>query len=282
MAEKLRIGKIAYSNLFPIFHVLQRECDCRGYEFVEGYPSALNRMLREGAVDISPSSSVEYLRREGEYYYLEGHSISSRGPVGSILLFSRVPIESLDGSEVFVTHQSESSVALLRIILRKFHSVSCTLTATSSPVEKALATHPAYMAIGDEALLAVRNARAVELDAGEPACRLLSIGLQPFYVYDLGALWREKTGLPFVFALWIGRKGAPPEKRALLEKFREDLDRAGALAKRLLPEIANEPGLVLPPPEMLAYWRGIVYDFDEECKKGLGLFKKYLEEPGML
>lgn len=282
MTEKLRIGRIAYSNLFPIFHVLQRKCDCRGYEFVESYPSALNRMLREDSVDISPSSSVEYLRHKGEYYYLEGHSISSRGPVGSILLFSRAPIGSLDRSEVFVTHQSESSVALLQIILRKFHSVSCTLTVTTSSVEKALATHPAYLAIGDDALLAVKNAREVELDAGEPACRLLSIGLRPSYVYDLGTLWHENTGLPFVFALWIGRKNAPPEKRALIEKFREDLDRAGGLAQRLLPEIAREPGLVLPPPAMLAYWRDIVYGLDEECKKGLGLFNKYLEELGML
>jgi predicted solute-binding protein len=41
---------------------------------------------------------------------------------------------------------------------------------------------------------------------GDPALRIeLSV---PYYVYDLGAEWVEMTGLPMVFAVWAGRKGA--------------------------------------------------------------------------
>jgi len=87
--QKLRIGKIPYANLFPIFYILENECDCSEYEFVEGVPSAVNRMLRMGEVDVSPSSSIEYLRHSDEYAIVENHSISSMATVGSIILLSR-------------------------------------------------------------------------------------------------------------------------------------------------------------------------------------------------
>src|SRR5208283_2604995 len=54
MGERLIIGRIPYANVFPIFYVLDHEIDCSEYIFVEGVPSRLNRMLREGEVDISP------------------------------------------------------------------------------------------------------------------------------------------------------------------------------------------------------------------------------------
>ena len=100
--------------------MLESECDCSGYEFVEGVPSALNYMLRMGEVDVSPSSSIEYLRHSDEYVIVEDHSISSMGPVGSIILLSGKPIEELNGLSVLTSSQSETSVALLEIILRKF------------------------------------------------------------------------------------------------------------------------------------------------------------------
>ena len=129
MEEKhLRIGRINYANLFPIFHaLLEKAGDSSAYEFVEGVPSFLNRLLREGKVDISPSSSIEYLRRRDKYDILEGHSVSSFGPVGSILLFSRRPIETLNGLTVLTSAQSATSVALLDIILKKFYELDCPL-----------------------------------------------------------------------------------------------------------------------------------------------------------
>ena len=80
MTTKLRIGKISYVNMYPIFHALEGEFRNPSYEFVEGYPSELNRMLRDGELDVSPSSSIEYLRHKDMYTYLDGHSVSSRGP----------------------------------------------------------------------------------------------------------------------------------------------------------------------------------------------------------
>ncbi|UCD35330.1 MAG: hypothetical protein JSU90_00440, partial [Nitrospiraceae bacterium] len=90
--KKLKIGRIPYANLFPIFHYLDSECDHSRYRFIRGVPSSLNAMLRSGELDISPSSSIEFLRNKARYRVLPWHSISATGPIKSILLFSRIPI----------------------------------------------------------------------------------------------------------------------------------------------------------------------------------------------
>ena len=114
--SKLKIGRFSYSNLFPIFYMLEKECDCSEYEFIEGVPSELNKKIRENEIDVSPSSSIEYLRNPDKYDLLDDHSISSKGPVGSIFLFSRRPIETLNGLTVLTSSQSETSVALQEIL----------------------------------------------------------------------------------------------------------------------------------------------------------------------
>src|SRR4030067_2301920 len=152
----LKIGKIPYANLFPIFYMLQRECDCSGYEFIEGVPSPLNRLLRSGKIDISPASSVEYLRCESQYTLVEGHSISSKGPIGSILLFSKKPIEELGGKTVHVSSQAAASVALLGIILRKFYKIGCPLRPTDRSADSVIDKADAYLLIGDDALKAAK------------------------------------------------------------------------------------------------------------------------------
>jgi chorismate dehydratase len=282
MDGRLKIGKIPYTNLLPVFGVLRDELDGGSYEFVEGFPSTLNRMVRNGEIDVSPSSSIEYLRDEEAYTYIKGHSISSRGPVRSILLFSRVPVESLGGHEIYATHQSESSVALLRVVLSEFYRIRHKLKITSVPADMAVQEHSAYLSIGDEALLASHRARPVELDVQDAGYRLCTINHNLFYIYDLGDLWLRHTGLPFVFALWIAKKDVAGRKKELFERFTIDLDNAHRMAKERFREIAEMPGLILPPEELVEYWKGIYYGLSEDCLKGLMLFRDYLRKHGLL
>lgn len=259
-AAKLRIGKIPYANLFPIFYMLEREFDCSAYEFIEGVPSRLNWMLRSGAVDLSPSSSVEYLRHPSLYTYIANHSVSSRGAVGSIFLFSERPLEELDGCAIQVTAQSETSVALLDIILNKFYGKHPVLLPSDNP------GGAAFLLIGDDAL-----------KGGGPAGRRKKTA--PPFQYDLGELWYRHTGLPFVFALWIVRKECS-EKRDLLDGFIRDLDKAKEMALKNLPEIAMHAPMrsFMSTGDLLAYWSKLDYELDEEHKKGLDLFDRYLKE----
>ena len=289
----LKIGRIPYANLFPIFYTLQRECDCSGYKFIEGVPSTLNRLLRSGEIDISPSSSIEYLRCESQYTLIEDHSISSKGPVGSILLLSNKPIEELEGKTILVSSQSETSVALLGIILRKFYGIECPLESTDESLDSLISKADAFLVIGDDAL------KAAKIVANHKTGDTPSLTLPPrgggqgwgeIYIYDLGYLWYRNTSLPFVFALWIARKDCFSEKAELLKTFIHDLHKAKDLALQNLDKIARElkPLLLsrhavnITEEDLISFWKGISYDLTEEHKRGLELFRKYSAELGLL
>ncbi len=263
--QKLRIGRFSYSNLFPIFYMLDKEADCSAYEFIEGVPSYLNGEIREGRIDVSPSSSIEYLRNPDKYDLIPGHSISSSGPVGSIFLFSKRPLEALDNTTVFTSSQSETSVALIRIILKKFLKIECSFRSTSEPIEKVLLKEETYMLIGDDALTE-------------------SLKWPGLRIYDIGDLWYKHTGLPSVFALWIVRRDCCREKKELLDNFIRALDTAKVSALSNLDIVAAASPLrkFIPEKELISYWRGISYDFGENHKKGLDLFRNYAIELGIL
>jgi chorismate dehydratase len=262
--DKLRIGKMAYANLFPLFYMLQEKCDCTRYEFIEGVPSVLNKKIRDGEIDISPSSSIEFLRNSSRYNLIENHSISSMGPVKSIFLFSRLPIEALRGVTVLTSSQSETSVALLEIIFKKFYQMDCPLEPSSEPFAQGIRSHSAYMLIGDQAMQEAVNRKLP-------------------YQYDLGELWYSHTGLPMTFALWIARKECCSEG-GLFEKFKADLDYSKESALKNLRVVASASPLrrLFSEEELVSYWEGISYDFGEEHKKGLALFTQYCKELGIV
>jgi len=274
LAGRLRIGKINYANLFPIFYSLEKNSDCSAYEFIDGVPSALNKLLRDGKIDISPSSSIEYLRHREKYGFINGHSISSIGPIGSIFLFSKRPIEALDGLTVLVSSQSETSVVLLDIIFKMFYRINCPLSITAEPFSTAIGSCPAYLLIGDDAMRVATGYRRVtdKNKTSEPD--------SPLYIYDLGDIWYKKTGLPFVFALWMVRRDCYEDNPVLLERFRRDLDTAKNLALKDLRRIARESPLrdILSEDEIVSYWQGISYDLTDEHMKGLELFGRYAED----
>ncbi|MCI0468741.1 MAG: menaquinone biosynthesis protein [Nitrospirae bacterium] len=262
---KLRIGKIPYANLFPIFYTLEREFDCSSYEFVEGVPSKLNRMLRDGEIDISISSSVEYLMRPSLYHIIEGHSISSRGPAVSVLLISEKKIEDMDGSGISVTSQSDTSIALLNIILKRFYGVRCRMEESANPLKSGSS---AFLLIGDDAL------KYRSQEAGKSG--------QKRFIYDLGDLWYKNTGLPFVFALWIMRKDIERKEDllALSHRFIDHLNNAKGLAMQNLKEIARHAPVrnFMTEEEIILYWRAVDFGLDKDHLKGLELFNKYLVE----
>ncbi|GAB4487852.1 MAG: menaquinone biosynthesis protein [Thermodesulfovibrionales bacterium] len=262
--QPLRIGRIPYLNLFPIFAMLERLTAPGRYVYVEGVPSSVNAMLRQAEIDVSPSSSIEYLRSPGRYEPVRDHSISSFGPIRSILLFSRLPIEDLGSSTVLTTVQSETSVALLEIVFRKFYGIRPRLQPSSGAFEDEMRSQDAYLLIGDDAL---RREHA-------EGCR----------IYDLGDIWYRFTGTPFVFALWLARTDCIRERPLQVERLAEDLDRAKEEALGRLDELAGASPLsgLFSRESLVSYWKGISYDFGESHRAGLSLFERYCRELGII
>ncbi|NTW70592.1 MAG: menaquinone biosynthesis protein, partial [Chlorobiaceae bacterium] len=182
----LRIGRIEYANCTPLFHVLQEQFPCPEYEFVAGVPAELNRMLLTGAIDVCPSSSIEYAYHPDRYTILPQLSISSIGAVASVLLFSKVPVEKLDGQKILLSSESATSVNLLKILLAQCFGCSCSYEVAPPGVTVTDGESSALLLIGDSALRA-------------------SLEKSDLFVYDLGEIWYSWTGFPFVFALWLCR-----------------------------------------------------------------------------
>jgi chorismate dehydratase len=264
--SKLKVGRIPYANLFPIFYYLDTECDHSRYKFIEGVPSKLNRMLRDGQLDISPSSSVEFLRHKRKYVILPWFSISSTGPIKSILLFSKLPIEKLHGHTIAVTSESETSTLLLKIILKNFLSLSCRFRSTGQrSVKRILSTCSAVLHIGDTAMREAK--KTITMNSG-------------LYIYDLGELWDKYTGLPFVYALWIVRKKTVSQKWDQLKRFSEDLRKAVKYVNKKWNLIVKQApqSKWFGEKELVNYWKSISYDFTERHMEGLRLFEKYTKE----
>jgi len=270
--NKLKVGRIPYANFFPVFYYFDKECKHTDYKFIKGVPSKLNKMLRDGKLDISPSSSIEFLRNKDRYLILPWFSVSSAGPIYSIRLFSKLPLHNLGGKEIALSSDSETSNVLLKIILEEFLSLKCRFRSTNRrSVKSILSTFSAVLHIGDTAMI-----EAKKLSAGGVNSKFLTPNSE-LYIYDLGELWFKHTGLPFVFALWIARKQAVAEKKELISKLSTDLIKARRYAGKKFQLIAKEAPQKkwLTEKELVDYWKNISYDFTEKHLEGLRLFEKY-------
>ncbi|MBK5276019.1 MAG: menaquinone biosynthesis protein [Desulfuromonadales bacterium] len=262
----LRIGRIAYANCTPIFHGLQQHSPITEYQFIGGVPSHLNAMLSAGKIDVCPSSSIEYAHHSGRYLILPDLSISSIGAVASVLLFSRIPIEELDGQTILLSSESATSVNLLRILVKKRFVCSCQFRVSTQALDKALQEAPAMLLIGDSALRA-------------------SMQEHDLLVYDLGELWHDWTGLPFVFALWLCARQVAEERYAEVACLTRNLITAKEQACTEFESIAQESPEAkwMGKERLIAYWTdNLSFDLGRKHLEGLALFYRYCAELGLL
>jgi chorismate dehydratase len=165
----LRLGRISYANMAPVFYDLEEGA----FEQVPGVPTELNRRLMDGDIDVAPISSIEYARNADRLRLLPQLCVSTEGAVDSIQLITRKPLEQV--RSVAVTPESATSVVLTKVLLGDVDLV---------PLEQPA---DARMLIGDAALRSAFE--------------------DPTPHHDLGRLWQERTGLPMVYAVWACRDG---------------------------------------------------------------------------
>ena len=200
----LRVGRIPYINCYPVYGGIDRGVVPLDAELVDGVPTALNRRIADGTLDVSVVSAVEYARDADRLLLLPDLGITCDGPVRSVLLFSDRPAEALGGQRVVVSRSSMTSVALLELLFEHVWRCRPEFVAGDAEVSdlgriERDADRPARLVIGDAALLLRAHPR---LGGGE--------GPAPFaHVYDLGEEWQRWTGQPFVFAVWVAQRTTP-------------------------------------------------------------------------
>jgi len=149
---------------------------------------------------VSVVSAVEYARDSQRYLLLPDLAISCDGPVRSVMLFSRRPATELSACKVLVSRSSMTSVALLELLFENVWHARQRFLPTDAEISDVARfsseDHDARLVIGDAALLL------------ETQSRTSGSADYPF-AYDLGEVWKEWTGLPFVFAVWVARRDVP-------------------------------------------------------------------------
>ena len=265
-SDGVRLGRIGYLNVLPIYHPLESGQVPHGCTLVSGPPSYLNALMADGGLDISSNSSIEYGRRPGNYLLVPDLAIGSKGPVQSVLLLCRRPLERLEGSTILVSAQTHTSAVLLRLLLRDYVRVKAEFATGDATAALAAGERPeAILAIGDEALTLRRH------------------GDYPVHL-DLGEAWREWTGLPFIFGVWVVRRAAYEARPEAITAACAALLRGKALGREQMERIVALTAARTPlsAAELRSYYAGLSYDLGAEERRGLALFYDRLVDAGLL
>src|SRR5579883_1515651 len=198
--------------------------------------------LASGASDIGIVPSFELTKQDLEI--LPGTGIACHGAVRSILLVSSRPAAEI--RTLAADASSRTLVELARVILARKFGARPRIFGHEPDLDAMLRQADAALIIGD------------------PALRIDPARL-PYQVYDLGAEWCEMTGLPMVFAVWAGRRGAVTPEVA--EAFRESC-RYGR--ERLEAIVASESARREFAPELVREYltRHIVHELGERDYRG--------------
>jgi chorismate dehydratase len=249
----LRLSVVQYLNTVPLIWGMLHGNQRGKFDLQLTVPSGCADAIAERRADVGIVPSIEYQRIE-DIKIIPGMSIASKFEVKSVLLLSKMPLAEVQ--TVALDESSRTSAALVRILLQKFYSRQVTYLPAAPDPEEMLRQADAALLIGDPAL-AYRG---------------------PAEVFDLAREWRKFTGLPFVFAVWMGHSSANLSRR------REDFSASRDFGLGHIDEIAAEyaPKLGLTPSVVRLYLtRNIDYSLDEENLQGLKLFYKLAHEVGI-
>jgi chorismate dehydratase len=192
----MKLGYINYLNCYPFYYHMFEHEKLDSIEVIQRYPNELNRMMRDGALDMSAISAATYSLIQDRAVLLTEFCLSSIGYVGSVVLRSNLPIEELHNKRVGLTNASHTSVLLLKMLLKGYYNAEPEYVLTKpNPSMDGL---DAVLMIGNEAML--------------------KISTPVSFSYDLGELWLRKTGFPVVFAVFAINEKA-------INKYTEEIKR---------------------------------------------------------
>jgi len=259
----MKLGYIDYLNCYPLYYHMMEKKPISGVRIVPGYPSELNEMMRNRTLDMSPISSAAYADIQDDAVILPDFCLASVGYVRSVILISRLPIENLNRKRIGLSSASQTSVVLLKCLLKKYYHLE-----------------PVYQPVSPQPLLQNMDAALV---IGNEAMMHMPPEAVP-YVYDLGDLWLRKTGFPVVFAVFAVRKSAMDKNSHTFENITESYHssmRCLETEQEIFIRKAKEkyPNIAYDIP---TYYRLIKYEFTGELKNALRFYFSLAAEEGFM
>lgn len=241
----LRIGCVQYLNAKPLIHRYPGPVQF-------DHPSRLAEGIARGDLDVALVPIFEGLGARN-YLLVDDVAIASNGPVHSVYLAYSGELRDIRG--VALDPASLTSVHLLQVLLAEFHQIRPVCVDMREP------------GLVVDARLLIGN-QAIDYRENAPAGT---------HFLDLGEEWTRQTGLPFVYAAWLMRRGVP-DVRSVASDFRQ-------LKEEGVQSIAEIVGL--EPSERAAFahrylTQHIRFDLREREKEGILRFRSLLEKHGFL
>jgi chorismate dehydratase len=255
--QRPRVGHIQFLNCLPIYWGLMRSGALLDVDLHKDTPDQLNAALVGGGLDIGPISLVEYLRHTDELLLLPDLAVGSDGPVLSVNLVSTRPLAEL--RRVALGSTSRTGVLLAKMLLAERYGVRPEFFRCPPELGTMLLEADAAVVIGDVALRALYEAP--------------SLGLT---VTDLGAAWRDWSGLPMVFAVWAVRRDFAAANPGMVKDVHEAFLRSRDLCLDELDEAAEAAARWEPfdAATLAGYFRTLDFSLGDRQIQGLREFAR--------
>jgi chorismate dehydratase len=238
--EKIKVGIVNYLNTRPLVYGIENSPVMNEIVFTGNYPAKLAQQLISGEIDLGlvPVAVIPALK---ECFINTDYCIGTEGEVASVCIFSDVPLEEAD--TLLMDYQSRTSVALARLLLKDYWKLQPAIVPTQNDYRPLIKGNTAGLVIGDRALEQRHKNK---------------------FIYDLGAAWKDHTGLPFVFAAWVSKKKLDPG-------FVAEFNEANRFGLTKIDEVVQEYQYKIFDLD-LYYKKHISYNLNADKRRGLQLF----------
>ncbi len=244
MAWDKTIGRVAFINCEPLFHGLDDSWDV-----LPAPPSWLTGHLLRRDCIIAPIPAADYAKNSSELVLIPDLAISSKGEVGSVLLFGEKDPSKM--KSIAMPSDSATSVTLLRHLM-KIRGLSPDFVEMGPDLDSMLESCDGCLLIGDRAL-----------ESASEFPQLIQM--------DLGSEWLKVSGHPMVFGVFAARKDSDIEivksaHGALLERLSSFENDAGVRAEvvRISSEKSNQS-----ISRLERYFGEVINRIDPDDMKGL-------------
>lgn len=177
--KKIGVSAVSYTNTLPFLNGIRNSDVMNMINLSVDYPSECARKVIDDEVDMG-IIPIAALIKIPDYHIIGDYCIGSNGAVDSVFIFSKKPITEIQ--TLLLDKQSRTSNGLAQILLKHYWKRDVQVLTEGEA--------DAYVLIGD---------RTFGKKDSVP------------FAYDMGYYWKEMTGLPFAFAVWVSNKELPQD-----------------------------------------------------------------------
>jgi chorismate dehydratase len=247
--QKKRVSAISFYNTLPFIYGLKNNPVLNEIELFTDPPAICAEKLISGSVDIGlvPIVAISEIKNASIF---SDFCIGSDGPARTVVLASEVPVEEI--KEIVLDYQSRTSVQLIQVLVKNFWKYNISFKMGGIGFEEHdIKSTTAAIVIGDKAFIVEKKYK---------------------YSYDLAEVWKNFTGLPFVFACWVTNMKLDKQ---FIYMF-ENAIKYGISHTKEAAQTAKFNGLNSIPEIEHYLTFNMNYIFDEKKKKAMNLFLKMI------